>query len=173
MMTPLSGKGLAFCVLKERARKAVKPRDPPAKIAGGSLFRLKNLKQTSKMHQEIFALRRHLRANPRVLFFRIISNLVETNMDFLSEKFLLSAGSANGESHGLPGGPMPGQKSIRLAKKGGGSSFPNAGFRRFSPVIPLPPRLFAEARKGEFRKFLPPLSGFGACFFPRATKKRV
>jgi hypothetical protein len=104
---------------------------------------------------------------------RIISNLVETNMDFLSEKFLLSVGSANRESHGLPSGPLPGQKSIRLAKKGGGSSFPNAGFRRFSPVIPLPPRLFAETRKGEFEKFLPTFIGFGACFFPRATKKRV
>jgi hypothetical protein len=31
---------------------------------------------------------------------------------------------------------MPGQKSIRLAKKGGGSSFLSAGFRRFFPVIP-------------------------------------
>ena len=105
----------------------------------------------------------------------IISNLVETNMDFLSEKFLLSAGSANRESHVLPGGPLPGQKSpaFRGTKKGGGSSFPNAGFRRFSPVIPLPPRLFAETRKGEFEKFLPTLFGFGACFFPRATKKRV
>ena len=34
---------------------------------------------------------------------------------------------------------MPGQKIIRLAKKGGGSSFLNAAFRRFSPLIPLPP----------------------------------
>jgi len=47
----------------------------------------------------------------------------------------------------LPGVPMPGQKSIRLAKKGGGFSFPDAGFRRFSPAIPLPPRLFAEKKK--------------------------
>jgi len=47
----------------------------------------------------------------------------------------------------LPGVPMPGQKSIRLAKKGGGFSFPDAGFRRFSPAIPLPPRLFAETKK--------------------------
>jgi len=30
---------------------------------------------------------------------------------------------------------MPGQKSIHLAKKGGGPSFLNAGFRRFSPAI--------------------------------------
>jgi hypothetical protein len=45
-------------------------------------------------------------------------------------------------------GSMPGQKSIRLAKKGGGSSFPDAGFRRFSPAISLPPRLFAETKRG-------------------------
>jgi hypothetical protein len=38
---------------------------------------------------------------------------------------------------------MPGQKSIRLAKKGGIPSFLNAGFRR------LPPRLFAETKMGE------------------------
>jgi len=69
-------------------------------------------------------------------------------MDFLSEKFLLSVGSANGENQVWPSGPMPGQKIIRLAKKGGSSSFLNAGFRRFSPVIPLPPRLFAETKKG-------------------------
>jgi hypothetical protein len=94
-------------------------------------------------------------------------------MDFLPEKFLLSVDSANRENHVLPGGPLPGQKSIRLAKKGGGSSLPNAGFRRFSPLIPLPPRLFAEKKNGEFRKVLPTLFGFGACFFPRATKKRA
>ena len=64
---------------------------------------------------------------------------------------------------------MPGQKSIRLAKKGGGPSFPGAGFRRFSPGIPFPPRLFAETRRGEPGKFLPALFGFGACFFARAT----
>jgi len=103
----------------------------------------------------------------------IISNLVETKMDFLSEKFLLSVGSANGENQVLPSGPLPGQKSIRLAKKGGSSSFLNAGFHRFSPVIPWPPRLFAETKKGEPKRFLPALFGFGACFFPRATKKRV
>jgi hypothetical protein len=68
---------------------------------------------------------------------------------------------------------MPGQKSIRLVKKGGGSSFLNAGFRRFSPVIPLPPRLFAETKEGQLKRFLPALFVFGACFFPRATRKRV
>jgi len=73
----------------------------------------------------------------------------------------------------LPSGPLPGQKSIRLAKKGGGSSFPNAGFRRFSPAIPWPPRLFAETKWKEHRRLLPALFGFGACFLARATRKRV
>jgi hypothetical protein len=70
---------------------------------------------------------------------------------------------------------MPGQKNpaFRGTQKGGSSSFLNAGFRRFSPVIPLPPRLFAETRQEEFRRFLPALFVFGACFFPRATKKPV
>ena len=46
-------------------------------------------------------------------------------------------------------GPLPGQESIRLAKKGGGSSFPEAGIRRFSPANPLSPLLFAETKKGD------------------------
>jgi hypothetical protein len=68
----------------------------------------------------------------------------------------------------LPSGPLPGQKSpaFRGTKKGGGSSFLNAGFRRFSPVIPLPPRLFAETRKGEFKKFLQPFLSSAPAFFP-------
>jgi hypothetical protein len=106
------------------------------------------------------------------LYFRIISNLVETNMDSLSERFLLSAGSANRENHVLPGGPLPGQKSIRLAKKGGGPSFLNAGFGRFSPAISLPPRLFAETKRGGSGRYLPAHFGFGACFLARATRKR-
>jgi hypothetical protein len=109
----------------------------------------------------------------RPYYFWIISNLVEAKMVFHSEKYLLSFGSANRGNPVWPSGPLPGQKSIRLAKKGGGSSFPNAGFRRFSPVIPLPPRLFAETRPGEFRRFLPALFVFGACLFTRATRKPV
>jgi hypothetical protein len=68
---------------------------------------------------------------------------------------------------------MPGQKSIRLAKKGGDSSFPIAGFRRFSPAVPLAPPLFAEPRQEEPGKDLPALFGFGACFLARATRRRV
>ena len=57
---------------------------------------------------------------------------------------------------------MPGQESIRLAKKGGDPSFPDAGFRRFSRGIPLPPRLFAETKRGEPERHLPVLFSFGA-----------
>jgi hypothetical protein len=103
----------------------------------------------------------------------IISDLVAKKVCSLSEILSFSAGYAKGESQVWPRDPLPGQKSIRLVKKGGGSSFLNAGFRRFSPAIPLPPRLFAETRKRELRRFLPALFGFGACFLARATRKRV
>jgi len=68
---------------------------------------------------------------------------------------------------------MPGQKNIRLAKKGGDSPFPDAGFRRLSPGIPLPPPLFAETKRRELGRFLPALFVFGACFLARATRKLV
>ncbi|OGQ00047.1 MAG: hypothetical protein A2Z51_05635 [Deltaproteobacteria bacterium RBG_19FT_COMBO_52_11] len=45
-----------------------------------------------------------------------------------------------------PSSSLPGQKSIRLAKKGGGPSFPNAGFWPCCRAIPFPPRLFAERK---------------------------
>ena len=38
-----------------------------------------------------------------------------------------------------PSGSLPGQKSIRLAKKGGGPSFPHAGFCALLPSDPFPP----------------------------------
>ena len=53
------------------------------------------------------------------------------------------------------GGSMPGQKSIRLGKKGGGSSLPKAGFRRYQPGGPSPPRLIAERRQDGHRKVTP------------------
>jgi hypothetical protein len=68
---------------------------------------------------------------------------------------------------------MPGQESIRLAKKGGGSSFLNAGFCRFILVVSQPPRLFAETKMGEPGRFLPALFGFGACLLARATRRPV
>ena len=46
---------------------------------------------------------------------------------------------------------MPGQKSIRLAKKGGDPSFPGAGFRRFSPGISFP-RVSLRKPGGENRE---------------------
>jgi hypothetical protein len=73
----------------------------------------------------------------------------------------------------MPKDSLPGQKSIRLAKKGGGSSFPDAGFSRFSLVFPRPPLFFAERKKGELAKFLPALFDFGACFLARATRRAV
>jgi hypothetical protein len=67
---------------------------------------------------------------------RIISNLAEKKIGYRTETYLFSPGAANRENSLRPMGPMPGQKSIRLAKKGSGSSFLGAGFRRSSPTIP-------------------------------------
>ena len=80
---------------------------------------------------------------------------------------------SNVKTQEMPIGPMPGQKGIRLAKKDGGSSLPEACFRRFNPGIPLLPLLFAEIKKEELGRFLPALFGFGACPFPQATKAPV
>jgi len=104
---------------------------------------------------------------------KIISKFVEKESGVAFEKIIFSSGSANRDRSRRPRDPLPGQKSLRLAKKGGGSSFPEAGFRRFRPVTPLPPRLFAETKRGEIRRFLPALFGFGACFLARATRKRL
>jgi hypothetical protein len=68
---------------------------------------------------------------------------------------------------------MPGQENIRLAKKGGALSLPEAGFRRFRPAIPFPPRLFAEKKRGGLKRFLPALFGFGACFLARRRHNRL
>jgi hypothetical protein len=83
-----------------------------------------------------------------------------------------SADSADKEESLWPIIPMPWQKSIRLAKKGSDPPFRDAGFRRFSSRIPLPPRLTPETKRGEPRGFRPALFGFSACFFARATRKR-
>jgi hypothetical protein len=74
------------------------------------------------------------------------------------------------------GVPCPGNEAFpafRGTKKGGGSSFPNAGFRRFSPVIVLPPHLSAETKKRQLRRFLQALFVFGARLFARATREPV
>jgi len=96
----------------------------------------------------------------------IFSNSVEKIIVLLSEKDEFSLGSANRKGSLWPNGPMPGQKSIRFAKKGGEPSFPEAGFRRFSPGIPLPPHLFAETKRGELGRFLPALFVFAPAFLP-------
>jgi hypothetical protein len=102
----------------------------------------------------------------------IVSALDGKENGVISQRLLFSGDSANKGRSLKPGGPLPGPKSIRLAKKGGGSSFPDAGFRRFRPAVPWLPSLFAEAKKREQRRVLPALFGFGACFPARATGKR-
>jgi hypothetical protein len=94
----------------------------------------------------------------------IISKFVEKEIGFIAEKLLFPAGSLNKDRFRMQRDPMAGQKNIRLAKKSGESSFPDAVFCRFSPAIPLPPPLFAETRRGERGRFLPALFVFGACF---------
>ena len=85
----------------------------------------------------------------QINYLWIISSLVEKRNLFLSEKGVFSRGSSKGRFPLYPRGPMPGQKDIRLAKKGGGSSFPEADSRRFSPAISFPPPLFAETKRGD------------------------
>ena len=103
----------------------------------------------------------------------IISDLAEKKFGLLSEKDLFSWGSANRGNPLWPNGSMPGQKSIRLAKKGGNSPFPDAGFCRSSTGIPLSPRLLAETKRGEPGRVLPALFVFGARFLARATRRWV
>ncbi|MBP1720134.1 MAG: hypothetical protein H6Q43_3572 [Deltaproteobacteria bacterium] len=43
---------------------------------------------------------------------------------------------------------LPGQKSIRLAKKGRSSSLPKAGFRRYQPSNPFPPASLCGEKAG-------------------------
>jgi len=51
--------------------------------------------------------------------------------------------------------PMPGQKSIRLAKKGGGSSLTEAGFRRFQPSDPFASASLCGDKDRRTRKVIP------------------
>jgi hypothetical protein len=72
--------------------------------------------------------------------------IVERKSCFLSEKALFSMGS---EDRGFPVGqisPLPGQKGIRFAKKGGGSSYAGCGLPPFSAKRSLSPRV--SLRKG-------------------------
>jgi hypothetical protein len=65
-----------------------------------------------------------------------ISNLVEKENEFISEKVLFSTGSANRGRSLKQVGPLPGQKSIRLAKKAV-VPFPRCGLPPFPPGVPL------------------------------------
>jgi len=69
---------------------------------------------------------------------------------------------------------MPGQKSIRLAKKGGDPSFPDAGFCALLPSYPfLPASLCGKEERGKGECLIPALFVFGACSFARATRRLV
>jgi hypothetical protein len=57
---------------------------------------------------------------------------------FITEISSFSSGAANQGISLRQMGPMPAQKSMCLVKKGGGSSYPDANFRRFRPATPLP-----------------------------------
>ena len=61
-------------------------------------------------------------------------------------------GFSNRRNYLWPRGPMPGQKSIRLAKKGGGPSFPNAGFCALLPSYPFPPASLCGKERGGIGK---------------------
>ena len=50
---------------------------------------------------------------------------------------------------------MPGQRSIRLAKKGGDLPFLDAGFRPFQPIHPFPTASLCEDKEGGIRKVSP------------------
>jgi hypothetical protein len=69
---------------------------------------------------------------------------------------------------------MTGQKGIRLAKKGGGPSFPDAGFRRFQPSHPFPPAsLCGKEAGGKWEGLIPALFVFDDCPFARTTGRAV
>jgi len=69
---------------------------------------------------------------------------------------------------------MPGQKSIRLAKKGGGPSFPKAGFCALLPSYPFSPASLCGMEKGgKWVGLIPALFVFGDCSFARATRRSV
>jgi len=73
-----------------------------------------------------------------------------------------------------PSGSLPGQKSIRLAKKGGGPSFPDAGFCALLPSYPFPPAsLCGREEGGKWAGLIPALFVFCACSFVRATIRLV
>ena len=93
----------------------------------------------------------------RVSYIKFKSSpIVEKKSSFLPEKSVFSTGSKN---RGFPlwqKGPMPGQKGIRLAKKGGGPSLAKCGLLRFVVKPPLSPRVsLRKQRRRELGRFDP------------------
>jgi len=78
---------------------------------------------------------------------------------FAFEKIIFSSGSANRDRSEGQGIPCPGKKAFASPKKAVVPLF-RCGFRRFSPVTPLPPRLLRK-RRGE------KLEGFSRPFWLR------
>jgi len=103
-------------------------------------------------------------------YLPVSSDLVEKEAVLFLPRLYSYGNSANRDHYLRRIGSVPGQKSMRLSKKGSDLSFPDAGFRRFSIAIPLPPPLFAESKRRELKKLLPSIFGFGACFLARATR---
>jgi len=69
---------------------------------------------------------------------------------------------------------MPGQKSIRLAKKGSSSSFAKRGLLRFVAKPSLSPAsLCGNKEGGKWEGLIPDLFVFSACSFARATRRPV
>ena len=73
-------------------------------------------------------------------------DLKENSLFFLRWVFITSA--ANERFPLWPIGSLPGQKSIRLAKKGRGSSLPKAGLRRYQPGDSFPPASLCGEKGG-------------------------
>ena len=93
-----------------------------------------------------------------IIFLRIIPNLVKNETGFPSEKDVFSVGSADGDNSLWPNAPMPGQESIRLAKKGNDSLLEvraSAVSARLSLCLGVSLRnQRGESRKGFSRPFL-------------------
>jgi hypothetical protein len=87
---------------------------------------------------------------------------------------IFSKGSTNRRNPLPPIAPMPGQKGIRLAKKGGIPSLPVAGIRRYQPGHPFPPApLCGIKERRNWKGLVPALFVFGAWLFARATRRPV
>jgi len=82
--------------------------------------------------------------------------LVEKDNGFLPVKGVFSMSSSNIGFSFSPNDPLPGQKGIRLAKKGGGPSLAKCGLLRFVVKPPLSPRVsLRKQRRREPGRFDP------------------